>query len=220
MQKSELNIQETKEMFLFVAEKMIGSKDVLTKADSTIGDGDHGIGMATGFEAVKVKLNGEEYASQGELSKAVGLALMMSIGGASGAIFGTLYQSAGASLTDQTAFSAKSLNTMLESGLEAVKKRGKAKVGDKTMVDALEAAAEASKTCLSATLAEALATVTEAANQGMENTKEMVATMGRARSLGKRSLGHADPGAISMALICGFMLEYVEANGSTYPVSQ
>jgi len=209
MQKMELSLQETKEMFLYVADQMIGSKDILTEADSAIGDGDHGIGMANGFQAVKEKLSDEEFASLGEMCKAVGFALMMSIGGASGAIFGTLYQGAGKSLTEQTMFTSSSLNTMLESGLEAVKKRGKAQPGDKTMVDALEPAARVSSDYCDTDLLTALQAVSKSAQTGVEETKEMVARVGRAKSLNERSLGHADPGAISTYLQLRSMAEFV-----------
>lgn len=209
MQKMELSLQETREMFLYVADQLIGSKDILTEADSAIGDGDHGIGMANGFQAVKDKLNSEEFISLGEMNKAVGLALMMSIGGASGAIFGTLYQGAGKSLAEQTTFTSASLNTMLESGLEAVKKRGKAQPGDKTMVDALEPAALVSQNYCDSDLLTALEAASAAAQVGVEKTKEMVAKIGRAKSLNERSLGHADPGAISTYLQLRSMAGFV-----------
>lgn len=214
MENNGLNLQETKEMFLFVADRMIDSKDLLTQADKVIGDGDHGIGMATGFEAVRNKLNGDEFGSLEDMLKAVGFALMMSIGGASGAIFGTLYQGAAKSLTEHTTFDSCALSTMLESGLEAVKERGKSKPGDKTMVDALEPAAVASKAYLKVNLNTALSAIADAAGNGMENTKNMIATMGRAKSLGERSLGHPDPGAVSMHLILCFMKDYVKHNCS------
>lgn len=209
MRKMELSLQETKEMFLYVADQMIASKDILTEADSAIGDGDHGIGMANGFQAVKEKLHSEEFTSLGEMCKAVGFALMMSIGGASGAIFGTLYQGAGKSLATQTLFTSSSLNMMLDSGLEAVKKRGKAKPGDKTMVDALEPAARESHKYCDTDLLTALAAVSKSAQSGVEQTKEMIARVGRAKSLNERSIGHADPGAISTYLQLRSMAEFV-----------
>lgn len=212
MQKTELSLQETKAMFLYVAEQMIASKDVLTKADMAIGDGDHGIGMANGFQAVIEKLDAEEFTSLGEMSKAIGFALMMSIGGASGAIFGTMYQSSTKELAEQTTFTPTALKIMLESGLDAVMKRGKAKPGDKTMVDALAPAAkEAAKNCES-DLVEALSAVSRAAQSGMEQTKDMIGKVGRAKSLNERSLGHVDPGAISTYLQLSFMASFVAEN--------
>lgn len=209
MPKTGLSLQETKDMFMYVAEQMIASKDLLTEADKVIGDGDHGIGMANGFQAVINKLAAEEFTSLGEMCQAIGFALMMSIGGASGAIFGTLYQGAAKPLAEETSFTSASLNTLLESGLEAVKKRGKANPGDKTMVDALEPAAQASQHYRDTDLAAALDAASNAAKAGMEGTKEMIAKIGRAKSLNERSLGHADPGAISTYLQLGFMAKYL-----------
>lgn len=209
MQKSELNLRESKEMFLYVAEQMIASKNMLTKADMAIGDGDHGIGMSNGFQAVKEKLSSEAFTSLGEMSKAIGFALMMSIGGASGAIFGTLYQGAAIPLSGQTVFNAAALNILLESGLKAVMKRGKAKPGDKTMVDALAPAAQVSQQYRDADLSEALTAASKAAEDGVEKTKGMIAKVGRAKSLNERSLGYVDPGAISTFLQLNFMAEFV-----------
>lgn len=205
-----LNLKETKEMLLYVADKMIESKELLTEADKAIGDGDHGIGMATGFEAVREKLNGNEFDSLDGIFKAVGFALMMSIGGASGAIFGTMYQGAAKSFSETTTFDSNALHTMLDQGLKAVKNRGKSKPGDKTMVDALEPAAITSRAYQEDGLEKALSATSEAAGKGVENTKTMVATMGRAKSLGERALGYPDPGAVSMHLILSFMNEYVK----------
>jgi dihydroxyacetone kinase-like protein len=97
---------------------------------------------------------------------------------------------------------------MLFDGLRAVEDRGKAKAGDKTMIDALEPAAVESERWISAPLDEALTAVAEAARLGMEKTREMVAAIGKAKTLGERSLGHPDPGAISMSLILKFMADY------------
>jgi dihydroxyacetone kinase-like protein len=98
---------------------------------------------------------------------------------------------------------------MLVDGLDAVKARGKAKPGDKTMVDALEPAALKSQELASASLGESLVAVTGAAKEGMEATKDMVANVGKAKTLGQRSLGHHDPGAVSTYLILKYMTEYV-----------
>lgn len=214
MKRRHLDLQETKEMFVYLSYKMIASKDLLTQVDKAIGDGDHGIGMANGFEAVQTKIASQEFGSLAELFKVVGFALMTSIGGASGAIFGTLFQGAAMKLDGQILFDAETLSKFLVQGLDAVQKRGKSKPGDKTMVDALEPAAEVSKAYLSFTLEEALSAIVEAAKRGMEKTKEMVATMGRAKSLGERALGHPDPGAVSTHLILSFMFEYVCEKGN------
>lgn len=209
MGKSQLTLEETREMFIYLSQKMEESKDLLTQADKAIGDGDHGIGMARGFEAVRQKLEGQKPASMDEVLKGISLALLTSIGGAAGAIFATLFRGGAKSLSGQQIFDSTALSLMLVDGLQAVRERGKAKPGDKTMVDSLAPAAMKSREMVSAPLAEALKAVAEAARQGMEKTKELVATTGKAKTLGERSLGHPDPGAVSTYLILKFMAEYV-----------
>ena len=209
MGKAQLTIKETKEMFIYVSNKIIESKDVLTQADKAIGDGDHGIGMARGFEAVGRKLETQSFTSIGEIFKSIGMTLMTSVGGAAGAVFGTFFRGAGKNMGDKSELDSQTLSLALRDGLQAVKDRGKAKPGDKTMVDALEPAAVKSAELDAAPLDEALPQISEAARQGMEKTKQMVATLGKAKTLGERSLGHADPGSLSTYLIFKFMREFV-----------
>ena len=208
MGKSRLSLQEAKEMLVHASERMVESKGLLTQADKAIGDGDHGVGMARGFEAVRRKLENRVFTAMDELLKAVGMTLMTSVGGASGAIFGTFFRGGARRLSGQHVFDSGTLSSMLLDGLQAVKERGKAKLGDKTMVDALEPAASRSEELRSAPLEESLIEVTEAARQGMEKTKEMVAKIGKAKTLGERSLGHPDPGALSTYLMLKSMMEY------------
>ncbi len=210
MSKDQLNLQETKNMFIFVAEKIIENKEVLTIADQAIGDGDHGIGMARGFEAVKKKLLISDFNTLGELLNAIGTTLLTSIGGAAGAIFGTLFLGAAKNLDNCVILNSQSLSSILLDGLLTVKARGKAELGDKTMVDALEPAATIARQIIEQPLNEALAIISEKARKGMENTKNMIATIGKAKTLGERSIGHLDPGAISISLILKYMLEFVE----------
>ena len=212
MGKLHMTVEEARQMFIYVANKMIDSKDALTQADKAIGDGDHGIGMARGFEAVCQKLETQSFTSMGELFKSIGTTLMMSIGGAAGAVFGTLFRGAGKNTDDQFELGSQTLALALQDGLQAVKDRGKAKPGDKTMVDALEPAAVKSAEMVAATLDEALKEICEAARQGMEKTKEMVATLGKAKPLGTRSLGHVDPGSLSIYFIFKYMLQYISEN--------
>ena len=205
-----MSLQEVREMMGYVSNRMIASKDRLTQADKAIGDGDHGIGMARGFENVLKRVEGQEFSSLEALFKTVGMALLTSIGGAAGAVFGTLFRGAAENLKGQEVLTAPVFSRMLQDGLKAVKDRGHAKPGDKTMVDALEPAAVEARNQEAAPLDVALAAIAEAARLGLEKTKEMVAAVGKAKTLGERSLGHPDPGAVSMALILDFMKEYVE----------
>jgi dihydroxyacetone kinase-like protein len=211
MGASSLTLAETRDMFVFVSREMQNKKDLLTQADKAVGDGDHGIGMARGFEAVEQKLSQNEFESTGALLQAVGTTLLMSIGGAAGAIFGTWFRGGAVSLMDQRTFDGKALAKMLSDGLAAVINRGKAQPGDKTMVDALEPAAGSAVTMQGHPLDEALSAATKAAKKGMEQTKIMVAAVGKAKTLGTRSIGHPDPGALSTYLILSLMTAYLQS---------
>jgi phosphoenolpyruvate---glycerone phosphotransferase subunit DhaL len=196
-----------------VSRGLIARTDDLTQADKAIGDGDHGIGMARGFEAVLARLEAEPAGSVEEVFTATGAALMGAIGGAAGAVFGTLFGEGGKALKGRELFGAAELSLFLARGLEAVKKRGKAQAGDKTMIDALEPAAQEAARQLGASLRDALKAASAAAARGMEATKAMVAKTDKARTLGERSLGHADPEALSMSIILELMRAHVQAGG-------
>jgi dihydroxyacetone kinase-like protein len=194
------------------ADLILSETDALTRADQAIGDGDHGIGMERGFTAVKAGL-----AASGETVPAtlefVGKTLMLKVGGSSGAIFGTMFLSGAKALSAQDenagggalhspdSLDAEGLARFLEAGLEGVQKRGNAKPGDKTMVDALAPAAAEARAQAAESLDTALKAAAEAARAGMERTRDMVATLGRAKTLGERALGHPDPGAMSMTFL-------------------
>ncbi|MBT3360877.1 MAG: dihydroxyacetone kinase subunit L [Rhodospirillales bacterium] len=215
----ELSIAEARDMFLAVAAEMIAAKDRLTKADQKIGDGDHGIGIARGFEAVQVKLEEDSSETLDALLKTVGMTLLSAIGGAGGAIFGTLFRAGAKTLSGRESLDSESLAIMLSEGFAAVQARGGAKLGDKTMLDALGPASEAaSAVAPDASLSDALAAAVAAAQSGTEATIDMIATTGKARSLGERSIGHPDPGAISTTLILEamerFVRRYQEKGGS------
>ena len=199
---------------MHVAQEMVSKQDLLTQADKAIGDGDHGIGMTRGFEAVLQKLSQGHFDSVGAMLQNIGTTLLMSIGGAAGAIFGTWFRGGATSLMDKMIFDSEALAGMLTDGLSAVKDRGKAKPGDNTMVDALEPSACNATAMKGHSLEEVLAAATKAAQEGMENTQNMVATMGKAKTLGKRAIGHPDPGALSTYLILSLMTEYLLAGNS------
>ena len=214
MKKQSLTLDETRAMFMHVAQEMVSKQDLLTQADKAIGDGDHGIGMTRGFEAVLQKLNQKNFDSVGAMLQDIGTTLLMSIGGAAGAIFGTWFRGAAASLMDKMIFDSGALANMLTDGLSAVKNRGKARLGDKTMVDALAPAACHATAMKGHSLEEALAAATKAAQEGLKTTKNMVATIGKAKSLGQRAIGYPDPGALSTYLILSLMTEYLISRDS------
>jgi dihydroxyacetone kinase-like protein len=212
--KQHLTLEETRQMLLRVCQEIEAGKDLLTRADRAIGDGDHGVGMARGFAAARAQLEVERFSSIDELLRTVGQALMSSAGGASGAIFGTLFRSAAAGLGGAQTFGSAELACFLRYGLQGVKDRGKARVGDKTVVDTLEPAAQRAAELADVPLDQSLREVLRAAEKGMEATRDMVASVGKAKTLGERALGHADPGAISFCLLLQAMAHYVTGGES------
>ena len=208
---TELNAQDARNMLLYIADKMIAKKPYLTEVDSAIGDGDHGIGMAGGMQKAKkklMKMEAEEnvYA----VFEAAGKAMLLSMGGASGVIFGSLYLAGAKDEEAKAVLTAEDLAKMERKSLAAIQERGKAEVGDKTMVDALAPAVEAMEAACDKGLAEMLRAAEEAARQGMENTKNYQAKFGRAKSLMERAIGSQDAGATSVWLIFQGMREFVE----------
>lgn len=198
-------------MMLAVADAIIAAEPELTDADRNLGDGDHGLGMQRGLTAAKEKLDEGGFAGIDKVISAVGMAMMTSMGGASGAIFGTMFRNGGKALKGRENLDAEGVALMLNAGVEGVMTRGGAKPGDKTMVDALLPAAEKANEVSSDALPQALAAVAQAGEDGREASKAMVATMGRAKTLGEKSVGHPDAGACSVAIILRTMSDFVNA---------
>jgi len=175
-------------------------KDELTRLDSEIGDADHGSNMARGLDAVVAKLDPAP-ASPSDLFKTVGMTLVSSVGGASGPLYGTLFLRMGPTLGVETEVDAATLGAALRAGVEGVVARGKAELGDKTMIDALSPALDAWDAAAAEGLAEAARAAADAAARGRDATEPLVARKGRASYLGERSAGHLDPGATSATLL-------------------
>lgn len=206
-----LNVNSTKEMLIYIADKIIESKPFLTEVDSKIGDGDHGIGMAGGLQKAKDKLLALDNSTNVyDLFNTVGKTMLMSMGGASGVIFGSLFLAGSKNVDPKTELNAQDIAEIMEKGLISIKERGKAQVGDKTMIDALEPAVESLKANSSKGLHLMLLEAEAAAAQGVENTKKYVAKFGRAKSLMERAIGYQDAGATSVWIIFRSMREYVE----------
>lgn len=206
-----LNAADARNMLLYIADKIIAAKPYLTEIDSVIGDGDHGIGMAGGMQKAKKKLlQMQDATNVYALFEAAGKAMLMSMGGASGVIFGSLYLAGAKDMEPKEELTAADLAAMERKSLLAIQERGKAEVGDKTMVDALAPAVEAMEREASVSLLDMLNAAEEAARQGMEDTKKYIARFGRAKSLMERAIGHQDAGATSVWLIFQGMREFVE----------
>jgi dihydroxyacetone kinase-like protein len=178
-------------------------KAELVRLDTAIGDGDHGTNMDRGMRKVLEKVDGLEGEDIGATLKAVGMALVSSVGGAAGPLYGTLFLQMGTATAGRESLDLEGWTAALEAGANGVQTRGKAQRGDKTMLDALMPALEALQSAADdgAGLPEALARSAGAARAGMEATIPMEARKGRASYLGPRSVGHQDPGATSTHML-------------------
>jgi phosphoenolpyruvate---glycerone phosphotransferase subunit DhaL len=212
MAQISLDPHAVKEMLLFMAERLIAAEPILSAADRDLGDGDHGLGVGRGFAAVKARLEAKDLDSIAKVFEAAGMAMLSTMGGASGALFGTLFRNGGRALEAQAAFDAGALADFLEAAVAGVMARGGAKPGGKTMIDALHPAAVKARELAGRPLPEALSAAADAAQDGAEATKEMKATVGRAKALGAASFGYPDPGALSVALIVRAARDYVSGS--------
>lgn len=197
-----ISTQQLLEMIKEMSAIIQQNKDFLTELDMPIGDSDHGINLARGFLAVEAKIPTLEGKDAGTILKTVGMTLVSTVGGASGPLYGTAFMKASTKVAGKQELGLADLVEMLNEAVEGIKMRGKATVGEQTMLDAMVPALEALKE--SGSLASALA----AAEAGVEKTKDMIATKGRASYLGERSLGHQDPGATSFTLLLSVIAKY------------
>lgn len=178
-------------------------KDYLTQLDNVIGDGDHGINLDRGFKAVQEAVPSYADMEVDEILKDVGKKLMKVVGGSSGPLYGSAYKKCGVCLKGKTEISMEDFFNMLDTSIAQIQKLGGAKEGEKTMLDAMIPALNAMKESYAADAdsKKALAAGVAAAESGIEYTKTIIATKGRASYLGERSLGHQDPGATSFTLM-------------------
>jgi dihydroxyacetone kinase-like protein len=187
------------------AERVIASAPELTALDQAIGDGDHGLNMRRGCAAVLAELDAIAAKPTGEALKAVGMTLVLKVGGASGPLYGSLFMAMGKELGDRSAEIAM-LPELLAAGVAAVSARGRSTAGEKTMLDVLVpvlAAARAGGPDLGTRLRDAAASAAAA-------TVPMRATKGRAAFLGERSIGHMDPGARSSEIIIEALSHFLD----------
>ena len=177
-----------------IIRKIEEEKEYLTELDQPIGDSDHGINMARGFQEVEKKMT-----------------LMSKVGGASGPLYGSAFMKAGMAMAGKTEMDIHDFLTCLDTAIAAVQKLGKAEVGEATMIDAMVPADEAMKKALEsgADTKAVLEAGTKASWAGAEHTKELVATKGRASYVGERGIGHQDPGATSFSFILEVISEAV-----------
>jgi len=180
------------------AEQVIASAPELTALDQAIGDGDHGANMKRGFEAVLNKLDTIGAQPLDEALKSIGKTLVMTVGGASGPLYGSFFLAAGEALSHDKTL-PENLADVFGSGVNAVSARGRSHAGEKTMLDVLVPVLETLKT--EAGRPDLIERIRATASESVERTAPMQATKGRASFLGARSIGHIDPGAKSSCLM-------------------
>lgn len=179
---------------------------LLTELDSAIGDGDHGTNMKRGFDAVAAIADELAALSPGAAAQKLGMTLVSKVGGASGPLYGSFFMALGKALGDAP-LDLPRLAAAFDEGVAAVKKRGKSEAGEKTMLDVLAPVAEALREAAQqAPTGQGMVTrwadhLSDVARRGLESTRDMKATKGRAAYLGERSVGHLDPGAQSSFLL-------------------
>jgi dihydroxyacetone kinase-like protein len=190
---------------------MKDNRDLLTELDAAIGDADHGINMARGFDKVLEKLPCMKEKDIGTILKSVGMVLMSSVGGASGPLYGTFCMKAGTALTAKEEIDAQGLVAFLEAGVAGILQRGRAERGDKTMVDVWGPVLDTVEAAIAdgVSVKDALARAVDAAEKGVRDTIPLQARKGRASYLGERSIGHRDPGAMSSYLMIRALHEIV-----------
>jgi phosphoenolpyruvate---glycerone phosphotransferase subunit DhaL len=171
----------------------------LVRLDTAIGDGDHGTNMDRGMKKAVEKLDGTDGGDIGADLKAVGMALVSSVGGAAGPLYGTVFLQMGSAAAGKDELDLDGWTAAVEAGVKGLQSRGKAEPGDKTMIDAWLPALEALRE--GGDLGDALTRSADAAEEGMKATTPMEARKGRASYLGPRSVGHQDPGATSTYLL-------------------
>ena len=188
-------------------------KEYLSELDGAIGDGDHGVNMAKCFREVRKKLAASSATDVGTLFKDVGMVVLNSVGGAMGALYGTFFLKLSQENAGKSEVNLSDLVAAFQTGEQGLLDIGKAKPGDKTLIDTLSPAVRAIEAAEKEgkSLSEALADFEQAAKRGMESTRDMLAKMGRASRLGERTIGHQDAGATS----CYFILRSL-ASATSY----
>jgi len=200
-----ITVKKTIQWLELVNEKIQANKQHLTKLDQPIGDGDHGINMARGFQEVVNLLQENEYESVSEVMKATAMTVMSKVGGASGPLFGTAFLRISIALKDKEEVDDITFIHGLEEALNGMKKRGRATTGEKTLIDVWEPVVNELKESsqLDANV------IQRTAKEAMEKTENIQATKGRAAYFKEKSIGHIDPGSASSYYIFEALAEII-----------
>lgn len=196
-----LTLQELIKMLTAAAVELKAQSKYFCELDSVAGDGDHGLTIGRMADAIKAKLDKEQPTDIKTLLDDIGFLCMGINGGSAGPLWGTIFGGMAEGAPDgKTEVDAAEFKAMLQQAESDFKDISKAKLGDKTMVDALYPALEAGMSC-QGDLAAAMEAMAAASEEGADKTKDYVAKFGRAKNVGEQSLGHADPGAVSMSVL-------------------
>jgi dihydroxyacetone kinase-like protein len=196
---SEVNAEMLRQMLTAISAAINLAKEELNHLDSALGDGDHGTSLSTAFADAVSKVSALEKPIPADILRITGQSLMNRMGGASGALYGTLFLRASGAVKDKQTLTDDDLKKVWQEALEGVMQRGKAQPGDKTMIDALQPAVQSFAGANN--LGQAFDQAALAAFAGAESTAGMIARHGRAKFAGERSLGHIDAGARSIAVM-------------------
>lgn len=208
-----------KAMFLSVARTMVAQREMLCEADRHIGDGDHGIGMANGFEAAAIELEAHEYNDVYLVFSTVGRTMMKVMGGASGIIFGLLFYAGARNVPVKAEIGEAEFIAIFAKALAEIQAKGGAKPGDKTLVDGLTPVVQAMQDGLVRGLdfPALLRAACDAAEQGREASKQYIAKVGKAKTLGERAIGYPDAGCVSLSVIMRAMSDWATQFSQTTP---
>lgn len=211
MFESGIDAQDFRDIIKFVAGRITAEEAHLNSLDAALGDGDHGITMQRGFEAVLAKLGElDPQVGMDKLLDEAGMAFMAAAGGASGVVFGKMFMTGARSLKGFPRLGPREFKSFLRAMESSVSSAGKVRPGDKTVLDAVASAGE-SISDSEDTLLGAVTKAATAAEAAAERTTNMICRVGRASRLGERSLGHPDPGAVSFSIILRAMADWLAA---------
>jgi len=193
-----------------ICDTVISQQEYLCKLDSYVGDGDHGVTAARGFRAVREMLHTQEHKTIAQVLSRSAELLMQTMGGAIGPIFGSIFSGMADVAEGKNVLACSDICAMLRRGLDQAQLTGGAKEGDRTLIDALSPAVRQLEQDVQKgeTLPAALKNASQAADQGVENTKQMTARKGRAKFLGEKSKGYQDAGATTLSIVLRAMVDY------------
>lgn len=205
---------QAKSMLISVASNVVEHKEFLCDADRNIGDGDHGIAMANGFEAAAKELEAHEYNDVYQVFSTVGRTMIKVMGGASGIIFGLLFYAGAKNMPPKAEINEAEFVEIFEKALAEIQVKGQAKLGDKTLIDGLAPTVQAMKSSAARgdSFNELLQSACQAAEEGKEASKQYVARLGKAKTLGERAIGFADAGCVSLTVIMKAMDDWASQN--------